>query len=213
MGKRKAARKAPPKAAKSILDKTFTCLFCNHENAIECKMHRDQQFARLTCRVCGVHWETGIHNLSEPIDVYSDWIDACEEAEKQKASLGDAADTDPTAMTDQPVLLQQQQSRRERTTKSRPEEEGPSDDEEPDSDDQDFVTSDEEDLEADMPFQVKKQRIATDATNKVVADEVEADSDTKSGDEVPEARVVEPSLPKAGMSKQRISDSDDESDY
>ena len=38
----------------------------------------------LACRMCGVSWQTNIHNLSEPVDIYSDWIDACE-SERLKA--------------------------------------------------------------------------------------------------------------------------------
>lgn len=36
--------------------------------------------ARITCRVCMEDFQTTINFLSEPVDVYNDWIDACESA-------------------------------------------------------------------------------------------------------------------------------------
>lgn len=39
----------------------------------------------LKCRICGEKWETRINYLSEPIDVFSEWLDATEaEAELEK---------------------------------------------------------------------------------------------------------------------------------
>ncbi|CAG2055117.1 unnamed protein product [Timema podura] len=36
--------------------------------------------ARITCRVCLEDFQTTINFLSEAVDVYNDWIDACETA-------------------------------------------------------------------------------------------------------------------------------------
>ena len=36
----------------------------------------------IECRVCTENYQTQIHDLSEAIDVYSDWIDACEQANR-----------------------------------------------------------------------------------------------------------------------------------
>ncbi|CCJ30300.1 unnamed protein product [Pneumocystis jirovecii] len=47
--KRKTKTKKPKPKPRAPLDKTFNCLFCNHEK-----------------------------NLSAPVDIYSDWIDACD---------------------------------------------------------------------------------------------------------------------------------------
>jgi len=41
----------------------------------------------ITCTLCEASYETKIHLLSEPIDVYSDWVDECE-----RLNYGDAAD-------------------------------------------------------------------------------------------------------------------------
>lgn len=32
----------------------------------------------LTCKICGQHFQTSINTLSDPVDVYSEWVDACE---------------------------------------------------------------------------------------------------------------------------------------
>ncbi len=36
----------------------------------------------LNCRICGASFQMPIHHLHEPIDVFSEWLDACEAAEK-----------------------------------------------------------------------------------------------------------------------------------
>ncbi|XP_071146399.1 transcription elongation factor 1 homolog [Mytilus edulis] len=81
MGRRKKARKAPPKK-KNVepLDSQFNCPFCNHEKSCECKMDRERNTGMITCTVCLEAFQTTINYLSEPIDVYGDWIDACESA-------------------------------------------------------------------------------------------------------------------------------------
>ncbi|XGW07941.1 hypothetical protein V3C99_010788, partial [Haemonchus contortus] len=81
MGKRKSKRKPPPKAkAVEPLETQFNCPFCNHERVCEVKMDRERNVGFISCRVCSEDFQTPINYLSEPIDVYSDWIDACEAA-------------------------------------------------------------------------------------------------------------------------------------
>ena len=36
------------------------------------------QVGSVSCNICGERFSTKIHKLSEAIDVYSEWIDACE---------------------------------------------------------------------------------------------------------------------------------------
>ncbi|KAF5284309.1 hypothetical protein FQA39_LY04602 [Lamprigera yunnana] len=81
MGRRKSKRKPPPKR-KNIepLDQQFNCPFCNHEKSCDVKMDKGRNTARITCRVCLEDFQTTINFLSEPVDVYNDWIDACESA-------------------------------------------------------------------------------------------------------------------------------------
>ncbi|KAI9353257.1 transcription elongation factor Elf1 like-domain-containing protein [Zopfochytrium polystomum] len=84
MGKRKSSRKVVKKA-RPKLDKDFACLFCNHDRSILTTLDRENQVGKLECKKCGVNFQTPINYLSEPIDVYSDWVDACEATNKQAA--------------------------------------------------------------------------------------------------------------------------------
>ena len=45
----------------------------------------------LYCKVCGQRFQTGINYLSAAVDVYSDWVDACESV-AQEAATADAED-------------------------------------------------------------------------------------------------------------------------
>ena len=81
MGRRRSKRKPPPK--RKLIEKLpvlFSCPFCNREKSCEVQMDRDRKTAAICCNVCTEEYQTTINYLSEPIDVYSDWIDACEEA-------------------------------------------------------------------------------------------------------------------------------------
>lgn len=81
MGRRKSKRKPPPKRkAIEPLDLQFNCPFCNHEKSCEVKMDKGRNTAKITCRVCLEDYQATINFLSEPVDVYNDWIDACESA-------------------------------------------------------------------------------------------------------------------------------------
>ncbi|XP_072023673.1 transcription elongation factor 1 homolog [Amphiura filiformis] len=80
MGRRRSKRKPPAKKKTLGLEAQFTCPFCNHEKACEVKMDRTRNVGIISCRVCLEDYQTSITYLSEPVDVYSDWIDACEAA-------------------------------------------------------------------------------------------------------------------------------------
>ncbi|KAK6469032.1 mRNAion elongation factor 1-like protein isoform X5 [Huso huso] len=81
MGRRKSKRKPPPKKKMTgNLDTQFTCPFCNHEKSCDVKMERTRNTGVISCTVCLEEFQTPITYLSEPVDVYSDWIDACEAA-------------------------------------------------------------------------------------------------------------------------------------
>lgn len=43
-------------------------------------MNRDAAIGTLLCRICGVKWSCKVTHLDEPVDVYANWVDACEEA-------------------------------------------------------------------------------------------------------------------------------------
>ncbi|KAF8978099.1 hypothetical protein BDQ17DRAFT_1394831 [Cyathus striatus] len=77
MGKRKkSSRKPAPARQKVPLDTTFTCLFCHHEKSKE-------GVAQLVCRVCDQRYQSKVNHLTEPIDIYSEWIDAADAAERE----------------------------------------------------------------------------------------------------------------------------------
>ncbi|KAG2609512.1 transcription elongation factor 1 homolog [Panicum virgatum] len=78
MAKRKSRKaKAPPKKKPAKLDTAFVCPFCGHPDAVGCLI--DQHiFARASCRICQESYATSANALTEPVDVYSEWIDACE---------------------------------------------------------------------------------------------------------------------------------------
>lgn len=84
MGKRKSSAK-PQKKIKQRLDTQFTCLFCNHEKSINCTIDKKANIGTLTCKICGQSFQTAINSLSEPIDIYSNWIDACEAVAEEEA--------------------------------------------------------------------------------------------------------------------------------
>ncbi|KAJ3658047.1 hypothetical protein Zmor_009813 [Zophobas morio] len=79
MGRRCAKRKLVPKRKVVVpLDEVFNCPFCNHEKSCYIKMDKGRSIAKTRCEVCLEAFQTRIHLLSAPLDVYNDWIDACE---------------------------------------------------------------------------------------------------------------------------------------
>ncbi|KAJ2801697.1 hypothetical protein H4S07_004863 [Coemansia furcata] len=83
MGKRKSSRKVVKKEQPK-LDTTFDCLFCNHEKSIVVAMDKKNRVGNLKCKVCSATYQAALNHLSDPIDVYSEWIDACEEAKRKE---------------------------------------------------------------------------------------------------------------------------------
>ncbi|KAF0901510.1 hypothetical protein E2562_003493 [Oryza meyeriana var. granulata] len=81
MGKRKSrmskviatAKKAAPK-----LETVFRCPFCDHTGMVECRIDLKLMVAEASCCNCLAKYSTTAHALTEPIDVYSEWIDECE---------------------------------------------------------------------------------------------------------------------------------------
>ncbi|KAF5391258.1 hypothetical protein D9757_001868 [Collybiopsis confluens] len=83
MGKRKkSSRKPAPARIKVPLDTSFTCLFCHHEKSVTVRIDRKEGMAQLVCRVCDQRYQSKVNHLTEPIDIYSEWIDAADEAQK-----------------------------------------------------------------------------------------------------------------------------------
>lgn len=85
MGKRKSS-KPIAKKRREVLDTTFSCLFCSHEKSVTCKLDKKAAVGYLSCKVCGQSFQTDINALSAPVDIYSDWVDACEAVRKQTSN-------------------------------------------------------------------------------------------------------------------------------
>nr|XP_034373604.1 transcription elongation factor 1 homolog [Arvicanthis niloticus] len=81
MGRRKPKWKPTQKKKMTgTLETQFTCPFCNHQKSCDVKMDRARKIAVISCIACLDEFHTPITHLSEPVDVYNDWIDACEAA-------------------------------------------------------------------------------------------------------------------------------------
>ncbi len=52
----------------------------------------------LKCKICGQSFQTPINSLSQPIDLYSDWVDACEAVSEEQSAIakrnGDVDESD-----------------------------------------------------------------------------------------------------------------------
>lgn len=79
MGKRKSAKRVKPKKRQLPVPTTFDCPFCNHERSVECKMDKEKSIGYIRCNICAASYQMMTNYLSEPVDIYSEWIDKCEE--------------------------------------------------------------------------------------------------------------------------------------
>ncbi|CAN1180600.1 Transcription elongation factor 1 homolog [Linum perenne] len=80
MGKRKssASKKMNAKRPKiEKLDTEFDCPFCSNPKSVTCVFHKEDKIAQVRCFVCRESFCTRMSNLTEAIDVYTEWIDAC----------------------------------------------------------------------------------------------------------------------------------------
>ncbi|KIM49097.1 hypothetical protein M413DRAFT_438259 [Hebeloma cylindrosporum] len=85
MGKRKkSSRKPGPSRQKVPLETTFTCLFCHHDKSVTVRLDRKEGMAQLVCRVCDQRYQSKVNHLTEPIDIYSEWIDAADAAQREE---------------------------------------------------------------------------------------------------------------------------------
>lgn len=69
----KKQKKAAPK-----LDTSFNCPFCNGAKTVTCAIDLEHGLATARCGACGESFQTQADHLTEPVDVFSDWLDACE---------------------------------------------------------------------------------------------------------------------------------------
>ncbi|KAH6918554.1 Elf1-domain-containing protein [Coprinopsis sp. MPI-PUGE-AT-0042] len=83
MGKRKSSKKPAAPRLKPTLDSQFTCLFCHHDKSVTVRMDRKEGVAQLVCKICDQRYQSKVNHLTEPVDIYSEWIDAADAAQKE----------------------------------------------------------------------------------------------------------------------------------
>ncbi|KAJ6630824.1 transcription elongation factor Elf1 like-domain-containing protein [Mycena sp. CBHHK59/15] len=92
MGKRKKAAKKPTQSRQKVpLDTAFTCLFCHHDKSVTVRLDRKEGVAQLVCRVCDQRYQSKVNHLTEPVDIYSEWIDAADAAQRDEPAVRPAA--------------------------------------------------------------------------------------------------------------------------
>ena len=100
MGRRKKSGKKVVKKKKPTVATVFKCLYCGHDNCVECKLDLSKGVGDLNCRVCGANFQMRINYLTEPVDVFCEWLDAHEAeaagggAAVEGEGAADAADHD-----------------------------------------------------------------------------------------------------------------------
>ena len=84
-GKRKSKAKGPPKKKRATVPRTFKCPFCSNDGACEVKLNRAAETGDIACRVCGEAFRCRVTYLSDPVDVFCEWVD---ELEKSRVTSG-----------------------------------------------------------------------------------------------------------------------------
>ncbi|KAK7679362.1 hypothetical protein QCA50_017579 [Cerrena zonata] len=54
--------------------------------------NKKNSLGELHCKICGQSFQSAIHSLSQPVDIYSDWIDACEDLAEEAEAKGGIID-------------------------------------------------------------------------------------------------------------------------
>ncbi|KAG8459069.1 hypothetical protein KFE25_002476 [Diacronema lutheri] len=88
-GKRKSSAKQPPKKARPKLALSFDCPFCGHEKTCDVKLDKDRSFAEIKCNICSASYTTNTHKLTQPVDVYAEWVDECDAVNKDGGAAVD----------------------------------------------------------------------------------------------------------------------------
>lgn len=85
MGKRRRAAKKVVKKKRPTVAKVFKCLFCNHEGAVQCSIDTRSMTGKLECSVCEAKFQTQINTLTEPIDIFTEWLDETSDMQNEAA--------------------------------------------------------------------------------------------------------------------------------
>ncbi|MES1921403.1 hypothetical protein MHBO_002934 [Bonamia ostreae] len=70
-------RKKPIKKVKQKVPNVFDCPFCGHSNVVECKIDKKKMEGKVSCRVCDAGYTMNTNNLTDPVDVFCEWVDKC----------------------------------------------------------------------------------------------------------------------------------------
>mmetsp|Transcript_26419 Transcript_26419/g.66668 ORF Transcript_26419/g.66668 Transcript_26419/m.66668 type:complete len:108 (+) Transcript_26419:182-505(+) len=101
MGKRKTAKKVQKKERPKVMGAgQFDCPSCNHAGSIKVSIMKKEKVGRCKCNVCGQSYETHITALSEPVDIYCEWIDECEKVNRPAEAAPQREDRRPAAAAD-----------------------------------------------------------------------------------------------------------------
>lgn len=82
MGRRKKAVKKAVKRKRPVVATTFKCIFCHQDKTVQCSLNHKSMTGQLLCTACRVTWTTKINSLSEPIDVFTEWLDETMKAQE-----------------------------------------------------------------------------------------------------------------------------------
>ncbi|KAK1814838.1 hypothetical protein LTR12_010794 [Friedmanniomyces endolithicus] len=103
MGKRKKSSRKPmgPKK-RDPLATSFKCPFCDHESSVTVAIDRKTYIGTLDCRNCGQHYTSSSDMrlttaLMQAVDVYYEWIDACEIVNEPRTTTSGATTDRPSA--------------------------------------------------------------------------------------------------------------------
>ena len=159
MAKKKSSRK-PVKKVRVVLDTSFDCPFCNHNKCITVSVDkRISMIGTLHCNKCNVSFETKVNVLSDPVDVYTDWIDAVEAVNDPKA-LNDSGSRKEIDSDSDSDLYDTDDDDVETDRKSAVvDDEGESDFSEADDNSNQNLTSDEDEEDIEDQHVVKKRKI------------------------------------------------------
>ncbi|GAB7362076.1 hypothetical protein MBLNU230_g2110t1 [Neophaeotheca triangularis] len=87
MGKRKKAAPKPTGGKrKDALATSFKCVFCAHETSVSVKIDKKASLGSLSCKSCGQSFQSTTNYLSQPVDVYADWVDACDAVQNEEGA-------------------------------------------------------------------------------------------------------------------------------
>ena len=81
---KKKTRKRIIKQAVPKVETVFDCSFCSHKRCIFVEIDKRKKIAKIKCKICFNDYSQSIKSLTEPIDVYYDWLDKCVEINNKK---------------------------------------------------------------------------------------------------------------------------------